>query len=287
MGGMPSGGGTMGGMPPGGGTMGGMGSYGPERLVKYKLIRFNDFTVEKGRQYRYRVKVFVEDPNYPSEAYSAPSLAGLDLAVQTRVRDLEAKDAKSGKAKSTYLASEYSPASDVVAQPPSEWFYAGKVTPGNDKFYSHFGTGTSLTVVQDDKKNVDVPGKYEVYRGSTLNFTLPELDVIHPALGEKRKIEKYSFLTNAVVADMRGGEELPQVDQSQPHHLKAPGEVLIVDAAGNMHVRDEADDVEYFHRFLGPQEEETKKKKKPADEEATKGFEGMLMPGVGGGPGGP
>jgi hypothetical protein len=67
-----------------------------ERLVKYKLVRFIDQTVEKGRQYRYRVKVYVEDPNYPSDLYEAPSLAGLHEEAQTRVRDLEAKDAKSG-----------------------------------------------------------------------------------------------------------------------------------------------------------------------------------------------
>jgi hypothetical protein len=271
------------GMPGMPGGMGGMyGGFGEEKLVKYKLIRFNDFNVEEGRKYRYRVKVYVEDPNYPSDNYAAPSLAGLDLAAQNRVRDLEAKDAKSGKQKSTYLASDYSVASDVVTLPPAEWFYAGKVNPGTDKFYPHLGTATALTVVQDDTKHVDVPGKFEISRGSTLNFTLPELDVIHPAYGEKRKLEKYTFQTNAVVADMRGGQELPPLNQARDDGLTAPGEILYVDAAGNMHVRDEADDVEYFHRFVGPPEDDSTKKKKPNEE--MPGFEGMF-PGGAGGPG--
>jgi len=258
------------------------GGFGEEKLVKYKLIRFNDFNVEEGRKYRYRVKVYVEDPNYPSDHYAAPSLAGLDPAAQNRVRDLETKDAKSGKAKSTALASDYSVASDVVTLPPAEWFYAGKVNPGTDKFYPHLGTGTALTVVQDVTKHVDVPGKFEISRGSTLNFTLEKLDVIHPAYGEKRKLEKYTFQTNAVVADLRGGQEIPPLNQARDDGLTAPGEILYVDAAGNMNVRDEADDVEYFHRFVGPETDSTKKKKPDAGE--AQGFEGMF-PGGAGGPG--
>lgn len=284
--GMP--GGAEGSMPsmPGMGMPGGMGDMfggvGAEKLVKYKLIRFNDFNVEPGRKYRYRVQVFVEDPNYPSENYEAPSLAGLDSAARTRVQDLQATDAKSGKAKRTYLGSEYSVPSDVVTLPPAEWFYAGKVTPGTDKFYSHLGTGTSLTVVQDDKKHVDVPGKLEISRGSTLNFTLDELDVIHPAYGDKRKLEKYSFQTNAVVADMRGGQEIPPLTQSRDDGLTAPGEILYVDAAGNMHVRDEADDIEYFHRFVGPTEGDPTKKKKTDEIKGMPGFDGMFPGGAGG-----
>lgn len=280
--------------------MPGMSGYGEEKLVKYKLVRFIDQTVEKGRQYRYRVKVLVEDPNYP-ESYDAPSLAGLDPVAQARVRALQAKDAKSGKRKTTYLPSEYSTVSDVVTLPPAEWFYAGKVEPesyqqldsANNKRYPTFKTqaATALVVVQDEKKAVDVPAKWEVYKGSAINFTLPapgdiaprEIEVIHPALGEKRKIEKYSFQTNAVVADMRGGDDIPLVTV-RTTALKAPGEILFVDSAGNMHVRDEVDDIEYFHRFIGPEEKEAKKKK-PDEGAGAADFGGMMM-GIPGGPGG-
>lgn len=287
---MPGGGeGGMSGMP-------GMG-YG-ERLVKYKLIRFVDQTVEQGRQYRYRVKVYVEDPNYPSDLYEIPSLAGLHDDAKVRVRDLEAKDAKSKTGrKSTALSSEYSPASDVVTLPPAEWFYAGKVEPestgplagGGGMKYLTFKTqtATALVVVQDDKKAVDVPAKWELYKGSAINFTLPEVEVIHPAFGDKRKIEKYSFQTNAVVADMRGGEEIPIVTGAHNYPLKAPGEILFVDSAGHMHVQDEVDDIEYFHRFIGPEEDESTKKKKTDSDAGDEGFEGMMgMPGMPGAPGG-
>ena len=95
--GMPGGAGGMPGMPGGAGGMPGMpgGGYAsPESLVKYKLVRFIDQTVEQGRKYRYRVKIFLEDPNYPSESYVAPSLAGLYDSAQAGVTDLQAKDAK-------------------------------------------------------------------------------------------------------------------------------------------------------------------------------------------------
>jgi hypothetical protein len=288
-GGMPgmAGGGMQGMMGVGG--MPGMGST--EALVKYRLVRFVDQKIEKGHQYRYRIKVYVEDPNYPSELYTAPSLAGLDPEARTRVRGLEAKDAKSGKARSVNLSSAWSPASDVVTLPPTEWFYAGSVEPetfqsiGDGKKYTNFKTqaAKALVVVQDDRKAVDVPAKWELFKGSAINFSLPEVDVIHPALGEKRKIEKYSFQTNAVVADMRGGEEIPVVTGEHSNPMKAPGEILIVDAAGNMRVRDEVDDIEYFHRFIGADEPKETNKKKP-DDGGTPNFEGMLpgggMPGM-------
>ena len=282
-------------MPGGGpgGMPGGPSGYGSaEVLVKYKLVRFVDQTVEQGRKYRYRVKVFLEDPNYPSENSVAPSLAGLDDSANVRVRELEAKDGKTRK--STHLQSPYSVASDVVTLPPAEWFYAGKVEPesmgplGDGKKYPNFTrpySGSALVVAQDPKKAVDVPAKWEIYKGSAINFTLPEVDVIHPALGEKRKIEKYTFQTNSVVADMRGGEEIPLVTGAHNTPLKAPGEMVFVDSAGNMHVRDEVDDIEYFHRFID-QQEATESKKKPA--EGSGGFDGFMgMPGMPGGAGGP
>jgi hypothetical protein len=277
---------------PGMGMMPGMGST--EALVKYKLVRFVDQKIEKGHKYRYRIRVLVEDPNYPDEPYATPSLAGLDAKAQERVRGLEAVDAKSGKAKSVNRSSGWSPVSEMVTMPPAEWFYAGSVEPettgslagGEGLKYLNFNRpqgGKALVVVQDDKKAVDVPAKWELFKGSAVNFTLPEVSVIHPALGEKRKVEKYSFQTNAVVADMRGGEDIPVVTGERSNPMKAPGEILFVDAAGIMHVRDEVDDIEYFHRFIGPEEPKETTKKKP--EEEGNPFEGMMQGGPGGIPG--
>jgi hypothetical protein len=289
-------GGGMPGAMPGMGMMPGMGST--DALVKYKLVRFVDQKIEKGHKYRYRIRVLVEDPNYPSDLYETPSLAGLDPDAQTRVRGLEAVDAKSGKAtRSVNRSSGWSPASEIATSPPAEWFYAGSVEPesvgslaGSEGIkyinFMRLASTKSLVVVQDDKKAVDVPAKWELFKGSAVNFTVQEgVDVIHAALGEKRKLEKYSFQTNAVVADMRGGEEIPVVTGEHSTNMKAPGEILFVDAQGNMHVRDEVDDIEYFHRFIGPEEPKETTKKKP--DEGASSFEGMMQGGGAGGiPGG-
>jgi hypothetical protein len=280
--------------------MPGYGGMGGDKLVKYKLIRFNDFTVEPGHKYRYKVRAVVEDPNYPGAAYTAPSLAGLDDEARTRVRDVEAKDlARKAERPTSYRLSEWSAPSDVSTMPPTEWFYAGKAEPEpaspipGTKLRYRTGepSATALAVVQDPKKAVDVPVKHTVMRGSALNFT-EDVEVIHPVFGDKRKLEKYLYQTNAVVADMRGGEEIPLVVGTHDQPFKAPGEILFVDAAGNMHVQDEAQDIDNFHRFLGPQEEEKAKKKKEEEPGAMAppGFEGMLpgmTPGIPGGvPGG-
>ena len=69
--GMGSGGYGMPGMP-------GMGMKQP--IVKYKMIRFFDFTAEPGKSYQYRVRVMIEDPNRPLDkscgAESADSRPG-------------------------------------------------------------------------------------------------------------------------------------------------------------------------------------------------------------------
>jgi hypothetical protein len=58
--------GARGGTDEGGGYGGGYGSnmmnFTPP---KYKLIRFTDLRVTPGRKYRYRVRMYVHDPNHP------------------------------------------------------------------------------------------------------------------------------------------------------------------------------------------------------------------------------
>ena len=66
---MPGSGGSM--MPGMGGMMPGAGGYpgsysGTVEVAQYKLIRFFDMNVEPGKVYRYRVRVFLEDPNNPN-----------------------------------------------------------------------------------------------------------------------------------------------------------------------------------------------------------------------------
>ncbi len=78
-------------------------------LVKYKMIRFFDFTAEIGKSYRYRVRVMLEDPNRPRDKAAEPNPRILDQAVVDRLTKVAADDAKApktadGKERRTYLA---------------------------------------------------------------------------------------------------------------------------------------------------------------------------------------
>jgi hypothetical protein len=79
--------------------------------------------------------------------------------------------------------------------------------------------------------------------------------VIHPVTHEIVDLTKFTFKTDAIVADLVGGEKIPAVERGNDEPLTAPGEMLVVDAAGNLHVQDETEDVEGFRRLLLPKED--------------------------------
>ena len=250
----------------GGSAMGsGMGGGYGEMMAppKYKLIRFTDTTIEQGKQYRYRVQILLHDPNHPAPGYIPPSVVSLDEDARKRVKDLEQEDAKKGKNYRTYwVESAWSEPSPVVTLPPTELFYAGTVTPATaapiirEKPPVPISPAKSkvLTVVWDRTKVVDVPAEKEVVTGSVLNFE-QDVDVIHPVFHSIVPIEKYPVVTGAIVADMRGGEEIPVALKNNENPLTAPGEVLIFDASGNFHEQHESDDIDDFRRFLVQQPE--------------------------------
>lgn len=267
----------MGGM---GGGMGGMGGLGGTNavfntpLVKYKLIRFTDFSVEPGRKYRYRVCVVLDDPNN-SGLHDAPSPAALDAKVQERL--------KGGDKDKYYRQSPWSVASDVVTLPPAQWFYVGQVEPEagqmiveNTRPVRREPSARAVAVVHDASKGADVPTEQVVFRGTTFNLKT-EVDVAHPIFGDFRKLKNYVLRTDAVVADILGGEAIPTVHKDRKEKLTVPGEMLIIDAEGNLMVQDESEDVQEFQRYAPSHEED-----KPAA--AAAGDSGLTSP-MGGIPG--
>jgi len=143
---------------------------------------------------------------------------------------------------------------------------------------------TALAVVFAHDKIADVPGEAtNVGRGYVLHFSLDGKSVdkdkipkvIHPVTKEVVDLDKYNIITNAMVADIMGGEPIrPIVTGSAAQTLTNIGEMLIMDAGGKLHVRNEADDILQFRRYTVPKEEKTKK----AKEDTAGGLEGA-MPG--------
>ena len=93
-------------------------------------------------------------------------------------------------------------------------------------------------------------------------------------------LEKYSVYSDLVVADLMGGERLPIVDsKSMTQPFTALGEMLVVDAQGNLHVQNEGQDIEYIRR-LTVVKEDPNKPKQPTDTGDTAG--GLSPAGTGG-----
>jgi hypothetical protein len=253
------------GMPAGMPGMGQESGYGSGSLAgippaKYKLIRFTDTTVEPGHKYRYHVKVLAHDPNHPATefGYVAPNIASLDSKVRERI--------KSADPSMYWLESDWSEPSPVAELPAADRYFAGTVKqpdavenliPGKPPIpNSPHPVGKALAVVWDETKAVDVPVEIDVHRGSIFNF-VHDARVIHPVTHQVVDLPGYAFSTNAIVCDMMGGEEIPLLDKrSEKPKMIAPGEMLIIDSAGKLHVQDETDDIEAFRRFLIPEEPE-------------------------------
>ena len=307
-GGLPPGGmipGMPGMMPPGGGPAGSADSDGavsPLAQVKYKLIRFTDFTVEAGKQYRYRVKAILDDPNRPT-VFPDPPLASMDTKLRQRLKAMEPDEIKSGK-KKTFVETDWSDPSRIVSLPSQEHFLASEVDPGkiralnigenqNHNIFTRESTATILAVKFDPNRVVDVPVEVQgVMRGATLNVT-KEVTVVNPVDGAFRKLKDYPFQMNAIVADMHGGRRIPLVTKSHEEELVAPGEVLFIDSTGLAHIQDESEDIEDYRRFFGTptKAQEARPPKGRDDSEKPKGPPGMgppgmppgMMPGGGGG----
>jgi hypothetical protein len=262
-----------------GGGYGGMQqNYTPP---KYKLIRFTDTYVERGKKYRYRIRVFLADPNHPLIGITPPSSASLHPDVQKRVKELDVKDAEETKKRGyvwrTYwITSPWSEPSPVAELPSPARVFAVKVTPRSPQKVTINGkpidvpiadpTADAYTVVFDDRKIADVPAESDkITRGSVLNYEVKETHVIHPVTKDPVKLEKYNIHSDLVVADLMGGERLPTVDtKSLTTPFTALGEMLVVDAEGRLHVHNESQDIEGVRRFTVVKEDPNKPKP-PAD----------------------
>jgi hypothetical protein len=256
---MPMGGSAEMGMGSGMGGMG-YGGVGNEQLPppKYKLIRFTDDTIVPDRVYRYRVKVYLEDPNRPRLPEMAPAIETLDEAVKDRIKTLDAAEEKSGRRTKFYVESEWSAPSDPVSLPKRDWFYASSVTPVVMQSFDpgrlpaipvKEPTAEVLVRVWDEAYSVDVPAKAsDLVRGSPLTF-IRTADVVHPVTTEIKEIPGYKFRTDSVVVDISGGETIPAATKQNDKPKSAPGEVLIVDGHGRLVVQNEVEDIDSLKRF--------------------------------------
>lgn len=258
--------GATGSMPGEYGMSGGYGMPGVQQpLVKYKMVRFFDFTAQPGKSYQYRVRVMMEDPNRPLDKNAEPNPRILDQAVADRLAKIIADDEEyiktNGKFRRTaWRQTDWSEPSNVVTVESPERFVGGGATSARSVKLSLTGPSVELeeakgkvvTVVWDQRRATEMPAEREVLRGEFFNFT-HTADVLQPLTLQIKRIEDYNFDTDAFVADLRGGEPLlVDVDKTSKEEtpLPVPGEYLIVDGDGSLIVCNEVDDAEDYRRLL-------------------------------------
>jgi hypothetical protein len=214
--------------------------------------------------------VLVEDPNHPLNPMMKPIERSLDETVKKRLVEVKAREEQNKKPE-PWRRSEFSEPSDVVTVKVPTSMVAGAISPAKTSPISAISkeappdlavlteepSAKIMSIVWDDARAVDVPGVLDVYRGTTLNFK-SNADVIHPVTLVFKKLTDIDFRTDRLVADIRGGVELPSqspADKTSP--LYSLGEYAVVDDDGKLRVYSEFDDWNNFKRLAMPPQPET------------------------------
>ncbi|MEX0793514.1 MAG: hypothetical protein WD045_10285 [Pirellulaceae bacterium] len=269
----------------GGGYTGGTSPYDAER----KLFRFVDATVRSNTTYRYRVQLWLEDPNYPQNPQVAPTARALEQDVLSRLAEVRRKDEEINKQhpglaqpwRTYYRTTDFSDASEAVQTPGSSSVLAGRVEAGRRVMQTGVANprvlmlrdpvATVLGMRWDPAKEVGALVTQELKgltRGSIIE-NKGDLWVLNPGTLAFEQKEDYNFRTSMMVLDMRGGEDLPgRLVDANKERLKTPGEVLVMDAAtGKVSVRNELQDADEFNLFNFAKPEVKKQPKSDAPED--------------------
>ncbi|MHB8862061.1 MAG: hypothetical protein ACYC6N_06630, partial [Pirellulaceae bacterium] len=255
------GGGGYPGMGPGSAAMMMGGGYpgsfsGTTEVAQYKLLRFFDMDVEPGKAYRYRVRVFLEDPNNPNTdptngiVSDPPRRRSLSIKVIERLNQQQNDEARKS---AYYVVSDWSEATAPVSLPSTSRIYAGEVEPARmaagidgSLVQQSEPRGDVVPVVWHDGLAIDVAREAKTVRGSVLNYSKSHFDVLDPVSLVIKILKNYDFKSQFLVADMRGGEDLPG---DRKELVTAAGEFAMVDGQGNFLVCNELDDYEEYAQF--------------------------------------
>ncbi|TWT33259.1 hypothetical protein [Blastopirellula retiformator] len=292
-----------GGGMPGGGMMyegGGMGGA-TAGYSKEKMFRFYDITVKPNTEYQYQVNLWLEDPNNPAIPQGAgrggqmagmPGGQGQGLAPASMTLSRETlervalKKQEAGNdpvklSKASRLETEYSEPSPVVKTPIDTSVIAGSVAAGREArsqggvlMSKRDAKATVLGVAWDEAEGILASKKLTLERGDSVNEE-EDMWVLNPGTLMFDKEEDYQLNTSAVVLDIRGGEGLPgrYRDPAVNEALVSPGEILVMDARGNIKIHKELKDRTDFALFdFTPPE--VKKRRSSGDDPYGYGGEG-------------
>lgn len=230
----------------------------PMPPVDYKLFRYFDFGVEPGKAYRYRVQLWLEDPNDPMFAQAKPKPYQLEDEVTRRISQKQ-KPATYFDPEKYCVTTPWSDSSQVVYVSQGTRVLVGKVEPAARAPAGPIVTAvpgsypklTAIIVDWDPVTGQEVPAEATLKLGSVAQMRVDEPRAVvydNPSL---KKLDNYRIKSDLMIADIRGGEALP--GRSSRDRLSAPGEILLMDSSGQLFVRDELDDMNAYQVFDLPE----------------------------------
>lgn len=187
--------------------------------VDDRLFRFFDFDVAPEKQYRYRVKLVLKNPNFELP----PDFL---------------QNAKSAQGKT--VEAPYCPPTAPVTVPLGGSMYVGPVVPGKGQ------TDTAAKVlvsVTDQKSALEATVEIDAPRGMLLNKPAAAARAIDPR-GVIRTLDSVTFQTNCILLDLQGGGPIDKEKEKEGEAM--PGEVLIASLDDSLSVASEIDDSRQF-----------------------------------------
>lgn len=189
--------------------------------VEYQLVRLFDFTVEPGKQYRYKLQLMMRNPNFqiPARNLQDPKLASdpwLMTAWSDASNTVAVPDGQSVLADTVVRPSAPAPAA------------AGAPRPNAATAASEVAEATARVVV----KILNFDAAQETFailnlrRGALAAGSARQI-ILNPLRREVAQKSNANIRTDLVLADFRGGEKLEE-------GLEAPAEMLFIDTAGQL-----------------------------------------------------
>jgi hypothetical protein len=201
----------------------------PGSPLDYKLLRVFDYSVKPNHKYRYRVKLSVRNPNYHRDPKFLKKPDAPTNGQETRASD------------------EWSEPTAAITIPSGYGVLAGAVEPK----LSEPAAKILLTAV-GEADGIPASAETRVYRGSVANKKESKVQATDPRNSQTTEIAEVDFKTNLVVLDIFGGKSV-SLPKRKDSPIAAPGELLLLDADGNLVVRSELDDLADYERRKPPQ----------------------------------
>jgi hypothetical protein len=243
----------------------------------HKLIRFFDFGVKPNRIYRYRIRLVLEDPNFPRLESLKVNTATMKPETVIRVQQLEdayraeVQKLAPGKkilVRNSKMLSPWSDASTTASlKIPTELFAGG---------IELAVTGVKAKILYgewDGKVGLMVPKTTIVDRGTVLSGPSVEgvNDVIHPVTKVIKQVSGFVFKNPVTIADLRGGQPLAAQNRPEKHDkdpLPAAAEVVAYDPrTGDLVISSEFGDLEKYRMYSFADEVEAMEKAARANRE--------------------